>query len=1633
MTNLKRPNVGIDLRRRWRALPIRSKLLLPLTFGIALALALLFFQVQTPLDSLARSNAQQALTAQRELYQGRIISSIGTLSDKLLGLTSQAPVVSFTSAVAGNPDADMRLAKANLTPFFGDQLTAAGSPFYRLRYLSVTGSNLVSVVGSANGNVTGHVENPTTLPNESGRPYFQALMALSQGKTYLLPPVVSTDGIPLIEIGTPLYSNNSAVGALVGSYPAKDFLSGLFNANANTTVGAVLQDGSGTILAASDPLQQSIFTLGQAGAQNYGIPSAVNGESESNMTEISGKLYLVSHLQNVSTLPTNSWILAVTESTEIAFRQSNTLKTSLLASLLALFGLGFIGAIFVSRSVSRPLAEVTRMAHSLAGTGAVRSPDAPVPTFQESREDEIGQLATALTTMNRRLTESFGSLESRVAERTRNLEIAAEIGRDAAQLRDIDELLQRAVNAIRDRFNFYHAQVFLLDDAGEYAVLVTSTGEAGKVLLGRNHKLAVGSNSVVGQTTGKGRTFITLDTQKSDVPHRFNPVLPKTRSEMAVPLRAGGRIIGALDVQSVEADAFDEDDAQIFEVLADQIAIAIDNARLLDESEGRVRQIADLNRQLTRSAWDEYLQGEKGTEIGYHYDLREIKPLATADPQTQANKPEVEEVDIKVRGQTVGSISVQPGEEQFTDEERSVLQAITERVALAIENARLVEQTQSALSRVEQLYQATRTLGKATDLSNVFEIVADQLHGFEAIDRMIILLAGPDPVPNAEYLEVSYVWERYLLPDSPYTLSRRYVSSLLTPLTSGNRRAYAMDVENDLSGYDMLRRELKTVGAESVSSALLTTANRWFGVLVCHSSRQHAFGDNFLQFLSAISDQVAAAIENQLLIRNIQTEAARSRALADAVQVSSQMGSEFETGIANLFRVVSGPAEFDRWWFGQMVTTDGLPMLVRVTSHFDDGSPLYLLARIRLQSDQNSIAEAARLGEWVLVNDPSDHHALAGISQQNVRAFGKHIAVPVLSGTQVVGALMVGRDLEKHDLDERDVQLAVALANQVAVVLENRRLFATAETERKTLQSVIDSLPTGIVVIDGKTHEITLTNSLGRSLLGLDEIVPYRRVHALTGSPYREDEFPPLRALETAAAISGEDMSVILPDGDRRELLVNAAPITSREGEVVSAVAVFQDVTELRELETELAESLRETTSMYETSRSISSESDLPGVLKVIGNQVRTNAAPSNMFAIFAKSEQPGIGQAFVADTTGEGGVEPIVGDLPIPESILMQNEAFIEDNIASNPSLANDPQLAALGIVSVASFPFNVRSHTVGWFVVGFDSPHELTMEQRRSITTLIDQASVAVENARLAEETAQALSETGLLYEASFNINRVSDIPQALEVIRDEIKFFAPTQIDVFLAQNEGETAAVEWAMHWNANDNFLGRGASGIPDVPNGEEGQTVPRMIRQVLPGDFSALLEAETQFVSDRNSASSEESSIFHALPGFEEFQAQASVPMVVAGRSTGRLIVSFNRPYNFGRLEQQFISALADQAAIVINNNMLVQQTRDSLEETGTLYETSRAIADSPNLSGIMHAIIDRACPSDVTRASLFRLLTDSWDAPDVTVELAASWEHNSFDEAANIRYVPQQYPAWDLISVSEVKWVEDVASDSFL
>ena len=246
-------------------------------------------------------------------------------------------------------------------------------------------------------------------------------------------------------------------------------------------------------------------------------------------------------------------------------------------------------AVSTIRSIAHPIERLTEAIARLA-EGHLEE---RVPI---ERADEFGHLAAAFNKMADELQSYYTELEERVAERTRALqeanaalqrravllEASAEVGRVITSIFDVDELLRRTVNLIRERFGFYHAGIFLIDEEGEWAVLRDATGEAGEKMKAQGHRLRVGGASMVGWTALHRRPRIALDVGE-DAVHFDNPLLPYTRSEVTLPLMVGGHLLGVLDVQSTEEAAFDEDDVRALQSMADQIAVALENARRLSD------------------------------------------------------------------------------------------------------------------------------------------------------------------------------------------------------------------------------------------------------------------------------------------------------------------------------------------------------------------------------------------------------------------------------------------------------------------------------------------------------------------------------------------------------------------------------------------------------------------------------------------------------------------------------------------------------------------------------------------------------------------------------------------------------------------------------------------------------------------------------------------------------------------------------------------------------------------------------------------------------------------------------------------------------------------------------------------
>lgn len=356
-------------------------------------------------------------------------------------------------------------------------------------------------------------------------------------------------------------------------------------------------------------------------------------------------------------------------------------------------------------------------------------------------------------------------------ERLRLAELTSQIAQRISHRMPLRDVLTNAVEQIRAEFpGIYHAQIFLVDAPKQNARLVASTGEVGRLLIERQHSLPVGSVSVIGQVTASRRMVIAR-AGSADSLHRRNEFLPDTVVEAAFPLRIGDTIIGALDLQSRDMDVFNEDDAPVFQSLADHIAIAIDNARLFEEGEQRLlenqqlveqtqraaEEVERLNQQLTRRFWDDYLsQQSSATALTVDFDaLRTTldapwtEALAEAaqsnrSVQHQQDGARVVAVPLRVRGQVVGAMEFElDADGQFAPEDLNLIQEVGERLGLAAENIRLFETSQNIAQREALVNEIATRLQASNSVEMALNAAARSLKETVKASRVAIRLGTP--------------------------------------------------------------------------------------------------------------------------------------------------------------------------------------------------------------------------------------------------------------------------------------------------------------------------------------------------------------------------------------------------------------------------------------------------------------------------------------------------------------------------------------------------------------------------------------------------------------------------------------------------------------------------------------------------------------------------------------------------------------------------------------------------------------------------------------------------------------------------------------------------------------------------
>jgi len=412
--------------------------------------------------------------------------------------------------------------------------------------------------------------------------------------------------------------------------------------------------------------------------------------------------------------------------------------------LIGLLSFALVISLAISQVISAPVIRLTETANEIVAGDL----DAQATVISH---DETGRLAAAFNTMTARLRAALIGLEQRVAERTAELELANEgnerrakqfesiskVSSTISSTRNLDNLLPQITSIISNEFGFYHVGIFLLDTAREYAILSAANSEGGRMMLERSHRLKVGETGLVGFVTSTGKPRVALDTG-SDAIFFNNPDLPETRSEITLPLRVGEEIIGALDVQSVEPNAFNQEDIQILSTLADQVSIAIENARQHEETRKALVESDSLSRQFIQSGWSRFTRsqsiegvrhtGAKSTLLYRKAGNEDGKNLTGTGQLKPRGRGAVLSLPVKLRGEVIGTVDVRsPENRQWDQDELDIVTAILERAAIAMENARLLSESQKLAAKERTIGEISAKISAQSEIEELLKTAAQEL------------------------------------------------------------------------------------------------------------------------------------------------------------------------------------------------------------------------------------------------------------------------------------------------------------------------------------------------------------------------------------------------------------------------------------------------------------------------------------------------------------------------------------------------------------------------------------------------------------------------------------------------------------------------------------------------------------------------------------------------------------------------------------------------------------------------------------------------------------------------------------------------------------------------------------------
>jgi PAS domain S-box-containing protein len=1160
----------------------------------------------------------------------------------------------------------------------------------------------------------------------------------------------------------------------------------------------------------------------------------------------------------------------------------------------------------------------------------------------------------AATIQNLRLLEE-------TSRRANQLATAAEIARDTSSTLALDILLKRAVNAIRERYGYYHASIFLMDETSQYAVIRESTGKAGEEMKRQSHKLPVNSQSIVGKTIADGTPVIINDVSQNTL-HRPNPLLPETRAEMGIPLKSGERVIGALDVQATRIDAFTHDDITVLQTLADQTANAIENARLFAErrqaeeslasernllrtlidnlpdviyakdADSRMMMANMAQARLLGAATPDDLIGRTDFDFfphelasKYHADeqalirsgsalINEEEP--TVDPLGNRRWLSTTKVPLRdSRGNITGFVGVGRDitESKEAGIERDRLLAEVERRAVQLQAAAEVSRaTSSILNPDELMQQAVNLVRDRFNLYYVGLFLLDDKRKFAQL-KAGTGEAGREMVKREHKLEAGG-------------------ASMIGQCITNRQARIALDVAGKSDReHEMVRFDNPLLPNTRSELALpLISRGNVSGAMSVQSEKESAFSEDDVIVLQTLADQLANAIEN-------------ARLFAERQQAEDALAYE-----QYLLRALM----------------DNLPDSI----YFKDTQSRFLRIN-KAQSDHLHMSE------------PSD-----AIGKSDFDFFGEEHARPAYEDEKKI----IQTGIPIVNLEEMEVfpdgstgwvsTTKMPLRNEQGEVVgtfgvsrditERKRFEELLASERNLLRTLIDNLPDVIYAKDAESR-MMMANIAQARLLGaatVDDLIGKTDFDFFSqemASKYFKDE---QALIKSGRSMINEEEPTVDPLGNHKWLSTTKVPLRDARGNITGFVGVGRDITESKaaglERERLLAEVERRATQLQaaaEVSRATSSILNPVELMQEAVDLVRErfNFYYVGLFLVeeTGKGTQAEKQYAILKAGTGEAGQEMVnrghkleVGGSSMIGWCVLNQQARVTQNVAvkivpesdedtATPILRfENPFLPATR--SELALPLISRGQVRGGMTVQSEHENAFSSEDITVLQTLADQIAVAVDNASLFELTQQAetearqrLQDLSVVYEIG---QALAGAPMESEEIANLITRYFIEVLDVpecvLSLYNPEEDVLRVLADLTRSEDYGLeegdGSGVQGKEIIQKEDVGEIYHL-------SDYPATIElmhTMQPLVTQSNDPQADPAELSYMWS--HGIYTMVSLPLAVKGTPFGVIrMQAWDRERHFTSSQINLAMTLANAAAVSLENARLYQEQRETTEK----------------------------------------------------------------------------------------------------